>query len=95
MRRRLASRQIRKEGKTINNRAISEEVRDRDIFLAQKKNRKQRQKEEQALVREASQSSLSKPIEEAEGSEEQPKPKPIAERPKVLDYDQLQDDYGW
>ncbi|PZO41929.1 MAG: transposase [Pseudanabaena frigida] len=90
-----ASRQIRKEGKTINNRAISEEVRDRDIFLSQKKNRKQRQKEEQALVREGSQSSLPKPIEEAEGSEEQPKPKLIAERPKVLDYDQLQDDYGW
>jgi putative transposase len=46
-----ASRQVRQEGKTISNRAVFEEVRDRDIFLDQKKTRKQRQKEEQATLK--------------------------------------------
>ncbi|AFZ20491.1 Mu transposase C-terminal domain-containing protein [Allocoleopsis franciscana] len=88
-----ASKKIREKGKTISNRTILEEVRDRDIFVAQKKTKKERQKAEQADL--YSVTKQSQPIElEAEDVE------PVSatlevERVEVLNYDELRDDYGW
>jgi putative transposase len=98
-----SSRKIRQAGKTVSNRSIFEEVRDaakgglpvraRDTFLTQKKNRKERKIGEQAQVRSAT--VQPKPIEP-----EAVEPAPVCaeleiERPTVLDYDQLREDYGW
>jgi putative transposase len=88
-----SNKKLREKGKTISNRTILEEVRDRDIFVAQKKSKKERQKAEQADL--YSVTKQSQPIElEAEDVE------PVSatlevERVEVLNYDELRDDYGW
>jgi len=46
-----SSHRLRKVGKTISNEAILQEALERDIATSSKKNRKQRQKEEQELLR--------------------------------------------
>lgn len=89
-----SSRKIREQGKTVSNRSILEEVHERDTFVAQKKSRKSRQKTEQAEVhskRMPPKSTLTEEVEETV-------PVPVetrTERPRVLDYDQLREDYGW
>jgi len=45
-----SSRRIREAGKTVSNRSILAEVRDRDTFGTRKKSKKERHKEEQAQV---------------------------------------------
>nr|WP_290225440.1 Mu transposase C-terminal domain-containing protein [Trichocoleus desertorum] len=46
-----SSRRLREAGKTLSNEAILQEALDRDVLVNTKKNRKQRQKEEQKLLR--------------------------------------------
>jgi putative transposase len=62
---RAASRRLREAGQSIKNDSMLAEVRDRDIFLAQKKSTKERQKGEQAQVR-----LISKPIEHIQQEED-------------------------
>lgn len=51
MKRKKASRRLRTTGKTITNQLLLQEVIDRDALVASKKNRKERQKLEQAVLR--------------------------------------------
>jgi len=85
------NRKIREKGKTISNRSILDEVRDRDRFVSQKKTKKERQKEEQAQLFVPVQRSQSRKEEEGEATA------PLEELPQVevLDYDELTEDYGW
>jgi putative transposase len=46
-----SSRRIRQAGKSLSNEAILQEALERDALIAKKKSRKDRQKEEQKLVR--------------------------------------------
>ena len=90
-------RRVREAGKTISNRSILEEVRDRDVFVEKKqKGRKARQKAEQERLpsRPQPQSVEIAAVE----------PDEIVEKtgvdeswvmPEVMDYDQLHDDFGW
>lgn len=87
-----SSKKIREAGKTVSNRSILAEVRERETFLIQKRTKKERQKEEQAQVRKVKQSLLVEPEEIEEASvpnEAEP------EMPEVFDYDQMREDYGW
>jgi putative transposase len=86
-----SSRRIREAGKTISNRSILAEVRDRDTFVTRKKSKKERHKEEQAQVR--VQAKQHEPIEpdEVEAASVEAEP----EMPEVFDYEQLREDYGW
>lgn len=86
-----ASKKIREKGKAISNRTILEEVRDRDIFVGQKKTKKERQKAEQADLY-----SVSKSPQSVEPLEEEVEPTSAnLERVEILDYEELRDDYGW
>ncbi|MEP0788961.1 MULTISPECIES: Mu transposase C-terminal domain-containing protein [Cyanophyceae] len=87
-----SSRKIREEGKTVSNRSILTEVRDRDTFLTQKKTKKERQKAEQVEVKRAKQP-LSVEPEEIEVTSIQSEAEP--EMPEVFDYEQMREDYGW
>lgn len=87
-----SSRKIREEGKTVSNRSILTEVRDRDTFLTQKKTKKERQKAEQVEVKRAKQL-LSVEPEEIEVTSIQSEAEP--EMPEVFDYEQMREDYGW
>jgi len=91
-----SSRKIREAGKAISNRSILIEVRDRDIFLVEKKTKKERQKVEQAeLYANQKQPPMveSENLEEIEMSSWVSAPKPGM--PEVFDYEQLREDYGW
>lgn len=68
------------------------EVRERDIFLSKKKTKKERQKEEQKQLH--SVVPQSKPVEVEAESEIDTTPA-RRKKPRVLNYDQLQEDYGW
>lgn len=85
------NKKIREKGRTISNRSILDEVRDRDFFVSKKKTKKERQKEEQAK--------LFVPVTtpEPQDEEEIEPVTAIDELPQVevLDYDELNDDYGW
>lgn len=85
-----ASRRIRKGGKQINNKAILAEIRDRDLFIEQKKkSQKERKKSEQSLVH-----PLDKPPQVEESVEEQQEvPQLQKRRPRVFNYEQLRRDY--
>ena len=85
-----SSRKIRNAGKTVGNRSILEEVRDRDTFVSQKKSRKERQKEEQALVGTRTKQPLPIAPEEVKAAPAEPEP----EMPEVFYLDDLQEDYG-
>lgn len=91
------SRRLRKAGKTISNPSILEEVRDRDIFVAEKqKNRKARQKAEQnRLPSRATTQSVELEAMEPEVIVEPPMDDESSDVPEVLDYEQLRDDFGW
>ncbi|NEO28569.1 MAG: transposase, partial [Kamptonema sp. SIO4C4] len=84
-----SSRKIRKAGKTVNNRSIGEEIQNRDLFVSQKKTKKERQKEEQKMI-----CPVNQPVEPDEPDE----PETVeAELPEVevFDLDEMRDDYGW
>lgn len=85
-------KKIREAGKTVSNRSILAEVRERKTFLTQKKTKKERQKEEQAQVRKVKQSLPVEP-EEIEVASVPNEAEP--EMPEVFDYDQMREDYGW
>jgi putative transposase len=90
---RASNKKLREKGKAISNRAILEEVRDRDIFVSQKKSKKERQKAEQAdLYSVTKQSQSVEPVEEVV---ESVSATVEVERVEVLNYDELRDDYGW
>jgi putative transposase len=84
------SQKVRKEGKNLSNHSILEEIHDRQVFMDQKKTRKQRQKEEQILTHEP-QVSVTITTEKEEVLESQP----LRERAKIVDYEQLLNEYGW
>ena len=92
---RAISRKVREAGKTISNRSILNEIRDRDLFTPpDKKTRKQRQKEEQAelsLPKNMNQNQIS---DETEEEEIVPVNKEVP-NVEVLDYEDLLDDYGF
>ncbi|WP_072619869.1 Mu transposase C-terminal domain-containing protein [Spirulina major] len=88
------NKKIREKGKTISNRSILDEVRDRDLFVSKKKTKKERQKEEQTRLF----TPVTTPNSKQETEEEEIEPvEKIDELPQVeiLDYDELNDDYGW
>ncbi len=88
-----ASKKLREKGKAISNRTILEEVRDRDIFVSQKKSKKERQKAEQAdLYSVTKQSQSVEPVKEVV---ESVSATVEVERVEILNYDELRDDYGW
>ena len=93
---RAISRKLRQVGKTISNRSILNEIRDRDLFTPpDKKTRKERQKEEQAELpkhRQVIQNQAFGEIDEEEEVTPQTKEIPQVE---VLDYEDLLDDYGF
>jgi putative transposase len=90
---RASNQKLREKGKAISNRTILEEVRDRDIFVAQKKSKKERQKAEQAdLYSVTKQSQSVEPVEEVV---ESVSATVDVERVEILNYDELRDDYGW
>nr|WP_290226750.1 Mu transposase C-terminal domain-containing protein [Trichocoleus desertorum] len=90
------SRKLRETGKAVTNHSYLSEISDRDTFTASKKSRKTKQKEEQAQIRSTFQKA---PVAEQEVANiqltETSTPAPIAKMPRVFDYDQLRDDYGW
>jgi putative transposase len=89
-------RKIRAVGKTVSNNSILSEIHDRSLFTPpDKKTRKERHKEEQAelpVQRKFSQTKAFDEIDEEEkiisGDEETP-------QVEVIDYEDLQDDYGF
>ncbi|MEH2241374.1 Mu transposase C-terminal domain-containing protein [Nostoc sp.] len=85
-----ASRKIRDAGKQISNKSILAEVRDRDIFIKQKKkSHKERKKEEQAQVHPVYEHpKIHEPVQQTQET-----PQPQKRRPRVFDYEQLRRDY--
>lgn len=89
-----SSRKIRETGKTVSNRSILAEVRDRDTFLTEKKSKKERQKSEQVEVQKAKKPLQTKP--EAEEMELAViEHESVPEMPEIFDYEQMREDYGW
>ena len=90
-----SSRKVRQAGKTLSNRSILNEIRDRDLFTSpDKKTRKERQKEEQAQLSTQKRFSQTEKFDELEEETVAPVTR---ETPKVevLDYEDLLDDYGF
>ena len=89
-----SSRKVREAGKTISNRSILNEIRDRDLFTPpDKKTRKERQKEEQAQL--PTQQRFSKTEILDDFAEEEIQTTKEAPNVEVFDYEELQDDYGF
>ena len=87
------SRKIREVGKTISNRSILAEVRERETFVTKKKTKKERQKAEQAELKKPKQPL---PVEVEEEVEVTPNEgEPEAEMLEVFDYEQMREDYGF
>ncbi len=89
------SRKIRNAGKTLSNHSISNEVRDRDQFVAKKKTKKERQKEEQAQLLTPTVNAASKEIEEEAEMKTTALEQEVVAEAEVLDYDEMVEDYGW
>ncbi|WP_242054943.1 hypothetical protein [Nostoc flagelliforme] len=87
-----SSRKIREMGKTISNRSILAEVRDRDTFVTRKKTKKERHKAEQAVVQKVEQP-LQKELEEIDILSVEDELQ--LDMPEVFDYEQMREDYGW
>lgn len=85
-----SSRKIREAGKTVSNRSILAEVRERETFQTQKKTKKERQQAEQAEVRSSNKKPQIIEPEAAEVASVQAEPEP--EMPEVFDYEQLRED---
>ena len=86
-----SSRRIREAGKTLSNRSILAEVRDRDTFGTRKKSKKERHKEEQAQVQRQAKQHEPIELDEVEAASVESE----AETLEVFDYEQLREDYGW
>jgi putative transposase len=89
-----SSRRLRAAGKTLSNEAILQEALERDALTDGKKNRKQRQKEEQKLVRlqpEKPDEKLTLPVVEPEPEEPQPAIEVISDLDafEPIDFDEL------
>ena len=90
-----SSRRLREAGKTISNRSILNEIRDRDLFTPpDKKTRKQRQKEEQSDLATQKISIQTQGFDEIEEEEVIPATREVP-KVEVLDYEDLLDDYGF
>ncbi len=90
-----SSRKVREAGKTISNRSILNEIRDRDLFTPpDKKSRKERQKEEQAELSAQKQIIQTQAFDEIEEEDVTP-PKRETPQVEVLDYEDLLDNYGF
>ncbi|WP_236142105.1 Mu transposase C-terminal domain-containing protein [Nostoc sp. CMAA1605] len=87
-----SSRKIREAGKTISNRSILAEVRERETFVNQKPTKKERQKAEQMELKKAKQPSLGE-VEQLEVAS--PQTQEESEMPEVFDYEQMREDYGF
>ncbi|MCC5643706.1 Mu transposase C-terminal domain-containing protein [Nostoc sp. CHAB 5824] len=87
-----SSRKIREAGKTISNRSILAEVRERETFVNQKPTKKERQKAEQIELKKAKQPSLVE-VEQLEVAF--PQTQEESEMPEVFDYEQMREDYGF
>ncbi|WP_066426978.1 Mu transposase C-terminal domain-containing protein [Anabaena sp. 4-3] len=87
-----SSRKIREAGKTISNRSILAEVRERDTFVNQKPTKKERQKSEQIELKKVKQPSLVE-VEQLEVAS--PQTQEESEMPEVFDYEQMREDYGF
>jgi len=87
-----SNKKIREKGKTISNHSILSEVRERDIFVSKKKTKKERQKEEQKQLHSVVPQSNPVEVEPELEIEDTPAPR---RKSRVLNYDQLQEDYGW
>ncbi|MDM9584863.1 Mu transposase C-terminal domain-containing protein [Nostoc sp. GT001] len=87
-----SSRKIREAGKTISNRSILAEVRERQTFVNQKLTKKERQKAEQIELKKAKQPSLDE-VEQLEVAS--PQAQEESEMPEVFDYEQMREDYGF
>lgn len=88
-------RKVREAEKTISNRSILNEIRDRDLFTPpDKKTRKQRQKEEQAELPTQKEFSQTEAFDEIEEEEAIPATRETP-KVKVFDYEDLIDDYGF
>ncbi len=88
-----SSRKIREAGKTISNRSILAEVRERETFVKQKVTKKERQKVEQVEIKKAKHTLPVEPEEAIETASVEVQPEP--EMPEVFDYEQMREDYGW
>ncbi|MGK7899002.1 MAG: Mu transposase C-terminal domain-containing protein [Xenococcus sp. (in: cyanobacteria)] len=91
-----SSRKVREAGKTISNRSILEEIRDRSLFTPpDKKTRKERQKEEQEELPANKRFSETKTFDEIDEEEDVTLSTRETPQVKVFDYEDLQDDYGF
>ncbi|MGK7894439.1 MAG: Mu transposase C-terminal domain-containing protein [Xenococcus sp. (in: cyanobacteria)] len=91
-----SSRKVREAGKTISNRSILNEIRDRDLFTPpDKKTRKKRQKEEQAELPRVKKIIQTEAFDELEEEEEVISATKEIPRVEVLDYEDSIDDYGF
>ena len=84
-------RKVREAGKTISNRSILNEIRDRDLFTPpDKKTRKERQKEEQAQLPTQKKTIVTQTVDEIEEEEAIPVttevPKPAFLTQKAIAY---------
>jgi putative transposase len=88
-----SSRKVREAGKTVSNRSILAEVRERETFVIKKKTKKERQKVEQAELKKAQQPLPIEIEEEVEtvsvDSESE------YQMPEVFDYEQMREDFGF
>ena len=90
-----SSKKVREAGKTVSNRSILNEIRDRDLFTPpDKKTRKERQKEEQAELPAQKKFSKTEDFDEIE-EEEITSTESETQKVKVFDYEDLLDDYGF
>ena len=85
-----SSRKVRSAGKTVSNRSILQEVRDRETFTTRNMTKKERQKAEQAELKQAKQP-LTVEVKETTSRECEPE----YQMPQVFDYEQMREDYGF
>ena len=88
-----SSRKVRKAGKTVSNRSILSEVRERETFVTTKKTKKERQKAEQAELKKTKQPLPMEMEEEVEATSIDSEPE--YQIPEVLDYEQMLEEYGF
>ena len=87
---------MREAGKTISNRSILSEIRDRALFTPpDKKTRKERQKEEQAELPTQKRFGQTEAFDEIDEDEEVTPSTKETPQVEVLDYEDLLDDYGF
>lgn len=91
-----SSRKIRAVGKKVSNSSILSEIHDRSLFTpADKKTRKERHKEEQAELPTQRKFSQTKTFDEIDKEEKIISGDRETPQVEVIDYEDLQDDYGF